>query len=79
MEIAELVQVGISSLAKGPVAGGQIPSVDDKTAGLTPLRQTLEALRRAAIRFRTEPTRILDIALGCGFGDVSNFNRTFSG
>ena len=34
-------------------------------------------LRRAAFRLRTERTRILDIALGCGFGDVSNFNRTF--
>jgi methylphosphotriester-DNA--protein-cysteine methyltransferase len=34
-------------------------------------------LRRAAIRLKREPTRILDIALDCGFGDVSNFNHAF--
>jgi AraC-like DNA-binding protein len=34
-------------------------------------------LRRAAVRLRTEPEKILDIALSCGFGDVSNFNRVF--
>jgi AraC family transcriptional regulator len=34
-------------------------------------------LRRAAIRLRTERAKILDIALGCGFGDISNFNRSF--
>lgn len=46
--------------------------------GTTPHQYLLRArLRRAAIRLREEPTKILDIALGCGFGDVSNFNRTF--
>jgi AraC-like DNA-binding protein len=46
--------------------------------GTTPHQYLLRVrLRRAAIRLREEPTRILDIALGCGFGDVSNFNRTF--
>jgi len=34
-------------------------------------------LREAAIRLVAEPERILDIALDCGFGDVSNFNRAF--
>jgi len=34
-------------------------------------------LCRVAVRLRTEPARILDIALDCGFGDVSNFNRVF--
>jgi AraC family transcriptional regulator len=34
-------------------------------------------LRRAAVRVSTEPMKILDIALDCGFGDISNFNRTF--
>lgn len=34
-------------------------------------------LRRAALRLRTERSKILDIALDCGFGDISNFNRTF--
>lgn len=46
--------------------------------GTTPYQYLLRVrLRRAAIRLREEPTRILDIALGCGFGDVSNFNRAF--
>lgn len=46
--------------------------------GVTPHQYLLRArLRSAAIRLKTEPTRILEIALGCGFGDVSNFNRTF--
>ena len=29
------------------------------------------------MRLAEEPARILDIALDCGFGDVSNFNRAF--
>lgn len=46
--------------------------------GTTPHQYLLRIrLRRAAIRLRTEPTRILDIALDCGFGDVSNFNHAF--
>jgi AraC-like DNA-binding protein len=64
-----------------------------KTAGLSPFHflRTFEdltgtpphqyvlrmRLRRAAVRLLTEPARILDIALDCGFGDVSNFNRAF--
>jgi AraC-like DNA-binding protein len=34
-------------------------------------------LRRAAMRLRTERAKILEIALACGFGDISNFNRMF--
>jgi len=46
--------------------------------GVTPHQYLLRIrLRHAAIRIRTESARILDIALDCGFGDVSNFNRTF--
>jgi AraC family transcriptional regulator len=46
--------------------------------GTTPHQYLLRVrLRRAAFRLRTESTRILDIALDCGFGDVSNFNRSF--
>jgi AraC-like DNA-binding protein len=29
------------------------------------------------MRLRIEPAKVLDIALDCGFGDVSNFNRAF--
>jgi AraC-like DNA-binding protein len=46
--------------------------------GTTPHQYLLRLrLRRAAIRLKREPTRILDIALDCGFGDVSNFNHAF--
>jgi AraC family transcriptional regulator len=34
-------------------------------------------LRRAAARLLGEQTSVLEIALDCGFGDVSNFNRSF--
>jgi AraC-like DNA-binding protein len=48
------------------------------TTGTTPHQYILRArLRRAAVRLRVEDTRVLDIALDSGFGDVSNFNRTF--
>jgi AraC family transcriptional regulator len=50
----------------------------EEMTGTTPHQYLIRIrLRRAAIRLRSEPTRILDIALGCGFGDVSNFNRAF--
>jgi AraC family transcriptional regulator len=46
--------------------------------GVTPHRYILRArLRQAAIRLCVERRRILDIALDCGFGDISNFNRAF--
>jgi AraC-like DNA-binding protein len=34
-------------------------------------------LREAATRLVTERAKVLDIALDCGFGDASNFNRAF--
>jgi AraC family transcriptional regulator len=50
----------------------------EHVTGVTPHRYILRMrLREAAIRLSTEPARILDIALDCGFGDVSNFNRAF--
>ena len=46
--------------------------------GLTPHQYILRArLREAALRLTADRTRILDIALDSGFGDVSNFNRAF--
>ncbi len=46
--------------------------------GATPRQYLLRTrLRRAAMRLKKESTRIIDIALDCGFGDVSNFNRVF--
>jgi AraC family transcriptional regulator len=50
----------------------------EEITGTTPHQYLLRArLRRAAIRLRTESTRVLDIGLACGFGDISNFNRSF--
>jgi AraC family transcriptional regulator len=49
----------------------------ERITGVTPHQYILRArLREAALRL-AEPTRILDIALDSGFGDLSNFNRTF--
>jgi transcriptional regulator GlxA family with amidase domain len=46
--------------------------------GVTPHQYVLRArLRRAATRLMTEHTQVLEIALDCGFGDVSNFNHAF--
>jgi AraC family transcriptional regulator len=46
--------------------------------GVTPHQYVLRArLREAAMRLADEPGKILDVALDCGFGDVSNFNRAF--
>jgi AraC family transcriptional regulator len=46
--------------------------------GVTPHQYVLRArLREAAVRLAADPGRILDIALDCGFADVSNFNRAF--
>lgn len=46
--------------------------------GLTPHQYILRTrLRQAAVRLATETEKILEIALECGFGDVSNFNRAF--
>jgi AraC family transcriptional regulator len=46
--------------------------------GITPHQYVLRArLREAAARLAAGASKVLDIALDCGFGDVSNFNRTF--
>lgn len=52
--------------------------VFQSVTGLTPHQYVLRTrLREAAKRLASSPARILDIALDCGFGDVSNFNRAF--
>jgi AraC family transcriptional regulator len=46
--------------------------------GLTPHQYVMRMrLRRAAARLLEEQTSVLEVALDCGFGDVSNFNRSF--
>jgi len=46
--------------------------------GLTPHQYILRArLRAAATRIAAGTERILEVALDCGFGDLTNFNRAF--
>jgi AraC-like DNA-binding protein len=48
--------------------------------GVTPHQYVLRArLRDAALRLVRDAGSVLDVALDCGFGDVSNFNRAFRG
>ncbi|GLU32470.1 AraC family transcriptional regulator [Trinickia caryophylli] len=49
-----------------------------RATGTTPHQYVLRArLRAAAARLADEPAKIVDIALDCGFDDLSNFNRAF--
>lgn len=46
--------------------------------GITPYQYVLaRRLRRAAVRLRDSREPVIDIALACGFNDVSEFNRRF--
>jgi AraC-like DNA-binding protein len=50
----------------------------ERLTGVTPHQYVRRArLREAARRLIAESGTVLDIALDCGFGDVSNFNRAF--
>ncbi len=50
----------------------------ERVTGVTPHQYVRRArLREAATRLTTESTKVLDVALDCGFGDVSNFNHAF--
>ena len=50
----------------------------ERVTGVTPHQYVRRArLREAAMCLVTESRSVLDIALDCGFGDVSNFNRAF--
>jgi AraC family transcriptional regulator len=49
-----------------------------QVTGVTPHQYLLRArLRDAAECLLTEPAKVLDIALNCGFGDISHFNHAF--
>jgi AraC-like DNA-binding protein len=50
----------------------------EHVTGVTPHQFVLRSrLRAAAAHLAAEPAKVLDIALDCGFGDISNFNRAF--
>ena len=52
--------------------------VFESLTGVTPHQYIVRArLREAAFRLSAEPDKILDVALDCGFADISNFNRAF--
>ena len=50
----------------------------ERLTGLTPHQYVRRMrLRKAAVRLASEPEKVLNVALDCGFSDVSNFNRAF--
>lgn len=50
----------------------------ERLTGVTPHQYVLRTrLREAAMRLVEEPAQVTDVALDCGFGDLSNFNRAF--
>lgn len=50
----------------------------ERATGVTPHQYVLRArLRAAAQRLADAPEKIIDVALDCGFADLSNFNRAF--
>lgn len=50
----------------------------EQVTGITPHQYVRRArLRDAAMRLSRQPARVVDVALACGFGDVSNFNHAF--
>jgi AraC family transcriptional regulator len=52
----------------------------ERLTGVTPHQYVLRArLREAALRLVSSRDKIVDVALDCGFGDLSNFNRAFRG
>jgi len=50
----------------------------EQLTGVTPHQYVSRMrLREAAVRLASKKEKVLDVALDCGFGDVSNFNRAF--
>jgi len=50
----------------------------ERLTGVTPHQYVRRArLRQAAMRLAAGSAKVLDVALDCGFDDVSNFNRAF--
>jgi len=49
-----------------------------RLTGVTPHQYVRRArLRAAALRLAADAGRVIDVAFGSGFGDVSNFNHAF--
>src|SRR5262249_26164570 len=74
--------VGHVSLEKLAARAGLSPyhflRTFEQVTGITPHQYVRRMrLRKAAARLKNERTRVLDVAMDCGFGDVSAFNRAF--
>jgi AraC-like DNA-binding protein len=70
------------TLAQLAASAGQSPfhylRTFERVTGVTPHQFILRArLREAAARLQDGESKIIDIALATGFGDLSNFNRAF--
>ena len=72
-------QLGIDSLARGVrLSPYHFLRTFGAVTGLTPHQYIRRArLREAAVRLASGQTKVLDVALDSGFGDVSNFNHAF--
>jgi AraC family transcriptional regulator len=72
-------ELGLTELAKhAGLSPYHFLRTFERLTGVTPHQYVLRArLRAAALRLCSDTDRVLDIALDAGFGDVSNFNRTF--
>jgi AraC family transcriptional regulator len=72
-------ELGLGQLAKeAGLSPYHFLRIFERLTGGTPHQYILRfRLREAAIRLASEPTKVLDIAFDCGFGDVSNFNHAF--
>jgi AraC family transcriptional regulator len=72
-------RLGVGNLAReAGLSPYHFLRVFERLTGTTPHQYILRTrLRESAMRLAQEPARILDIALDCGFGDVSNFNHAF--
>ena len=72
-------ELGLGSLAReAGLSPYHFLRTFQRLTGVTPHQYIMRArLREAAARLPVEPAKILDIALDCGFGDLSNFNRAF--
>jgi AraC-like DNA-binding protein len=72
-------ELGLGSLAReARLSPYHFLRTFERLTGITPHQYVRRArLRDAASRLAAERKKVLDIALDCGFCDVSNFNRAF--
>jgi transcriptional regulator GlxA family with amidase domain len=70
---------GLSALAEAArLSRYHFLRVFQQLTGVTPHQYVLRMrLRNAATQLLCTPAAILEIALDCGFGDISNFNHAF--